>query len=156
MNKDQSIRKELLSAALDGLDEKYIKEALCYEENRMAGLRYRDNTETMDVIDDPISDYINNRTVDILLRVQAAAFGFFCLLIHKEFLLFSFLSLVLGILFFDVGKILGERANLRLNLSDHDKEALYLAKKRRKLFLILRCISVFFIVLTAVFLILGI
>ncbi len=122
----------------------------------MAGLRYRNNTETMGVIDDPISDYINNRTVGILLRAEGAVFGFLCLCIHKEFLLFSFLSLALGILFFVVGKILSERANLRLDLSDHDKEALYLAKKRRKIFLILRCVSVFFIVLTAILLIIGI
>ena len=150
------MKKEFLSEVLDGIDEKYIKEALCVEEKRMAGLRYRDNIETKGVIDDPFSDLINNHTVDLLLRVEAAVFLLNCILIQKEFLLWSFLSLLTAFLLFFTGGFLTASSNLPIFFSDHDENLLKQAKKQRRLFLILRSVSIFFIVLTALFLVLGI
>lgn len=149
------MNKEFITSVLDGIDENYIAEALCPDENRMAGLRYRDNTEFKGVIDDPISDYINNRTVGLLLRAEAGALLFCCLLVHKAFLPCASLSLAVSALLFAIGGLLSGGANAALNLSDHDEEALYLAKKRRKLFLTLRVLAVIGIVLSTLLMIVG-
>ena len=121
----------------------------------MAGLRYRSNTELKGVIDDPISDYINNRTVSLLLRIEGGAFLFSCLLIHKTFLPFSFLSLALSFLLFAVGGLLSGSANAALDLSDHDEELFCRAKKRRTLFLTLRVLAIIGIFAAALLMILG-
>lgn len=149
------MNKEFITSVLDGIDENYIAEALCPDENRMAGLRYRDNTELKGVINDPISDYINNRTVGLLLRAEAGALLFCCLLVHKAFLPCASLSLAVSALLFAIGGLLSGGANTALNLSDPDEEALYLAKKRRKLFLTLRALAVIGIVLSALLMIFG-
>ena len=148
------MNKEFITSVLDGIDENYIAEALCPDENRMAGLRYRDNTELKGVIDDPISDYINNRTVDLLWRIEAIAWGIVCLM-RGTLLPFSLCTLLISAVLFLVGGMMSTGANLPVILWDHDEEALRYAKKKRRLFLILRCIALLGIVLTAFLLILG-
>ncbi len=148
------MKKDTISQALSGIDEKYVEEASYqYRDNKMQGLYYQH--EINQLTRSPLSVWLFNRISRIFIYLEIFFFIFKCSK-NDKFYLLAFCFLLVASLIRFWGLICNHHASHLVIFYKNDIEANEIAHRLWKYYELLRKMSLVFLIISWLLLLIGI